>query len=261
VSRRKVRVYPSLVNIEELLGQWESDRPEAIRRLQIIRDLVGFDEILKPPSGLLTDAIRAYASGTALGAPMLPPSQRAQITADLDCIARGDLGFDDLVRKTVADVSNMKNEFKPGMERARVQTLADLNWESRSSEERRAVTFEAFWQAGAIHWAEGFAERVGLADACRHRGMDGLLHVRPVRLAVGSALSLVFAQTVGDDGQARHPHRGDGYDLWHAIMASAADVFVTGDGTLAQQLERVPLQDFKVRSSIRALLDDLAGSR
>jgi hypothetical protein len=75
-------------------------------------------------------------------------------------------------------------------------------------------------------------------------------------MAVGAALSLVFATTFGDGVQSRLPRRGDGYDIWHAITASVADIFVTGDLALAAQLQRVPLDGFRVVTSLRALLDD-----
>ncbi len=98
--------------------------------------------------------------------------------------------------------------------------------------------------------AEDFADRLGLADACRLRGLDGLLRLRTVRLSVGVALSLMFSQVL----QRREPHRSDGYDLWHATLASVADVFVTFDERLTGHLVRVPGDDgFRVVTTLRAL--------
>ncbi len=45
-------------------------------------------------------------------------------------------------------------------------------------------------------------------------------------------------------------------DLCHALLASAADVFVTGDERLASLLARVPLDSFRVVVSLDALLAD-----
>jgi hypothetical protein len=59
----------SIADVEELLGQWETNRGAAVRKLQIARDIVGFQEILKQPCDLLKDAFKAYAAGE------LPPSQ------------------------------------------------------------------------------------------------------------------------------------------------------------------------------------------
>src|SRR6266481_3568880 len=65
----------SVTNIEELLGQWKTERPAALRKLCLARDLVGFEKLLKPPNVLLEEAIRAYASETSPPSPFLPEDQ------------------------------------------------------------------------------------------------------------------------------------------------------------------------------------------
>jgi hypothetical protein len=71
-------------------------------------------------------------------------------------------------------------------------------------------------------------------DEVRVRGIDRLLNVRPVRLAAGAAASLAYAQTY----EGRGAKRGDGGDLLHAVLASAADRFVTDDENFAALLAR-----------------------
>jgi hypothetical protein len=88
--------------------------------------------------------------------------------------------------------------------------------------------------------------------ACRARGFNGLLDVRAMRLCVGALMSLIFAQIVGDGSQSRQPKLGDAYDLWHAILASVADVFVTYDKRFSELLKRVPI-GFHVFSSVPEL--------
>lgn len=97
------------------------------------------------------------------------------------------------------------------------RTRAELRRRTYSREERQTFTFEIYWTEAAPSWAEGFADRAGMGDACRARGLDGLLDVLPVRLAVGAALSLVFSQVRGE----LQPDPNDGYDLWHANRAPA----------------------------------------
>jgi len=50
-----------------------------------------------------------------------------------------------------------------------------------------------------------------------------------------------------------------GYDLWHTIQASVADVFVTRDERLVGLLARVPIEGFRVFTTVRQLLADLDG--
>jgi hypothetical protein len=244
-----------------LLGQWESEPAEALGRLQIMRDLVGFEVMLKQPSDLLADAIRAYAAGTAAPPLTLPARDRDALAAYLDRIMAGDAGLAAEVAGIVGTVRSMKDQSRAWMAEARAKALAEMKWESIPVEERRALTFKDFFASGAEHWAEALAEPLGVAEACRRNGLDGLLRVRAVRMCVGAMLSLVFAQVVGDGVQSRKPRRGDGYDVWHGVLASAADIFVTGDKALADQLDRVPVENFRVARSLRALLDDPAQAR
>ena len=90
VARGKIMVYPSVAGIDELLGQWETEPAEAVRRLQILYDLVGFDTMLKQPADLLADAILAYAAGTASPPRTLRGPEREILAAYLDRILRGD---------------------------------------------------------------------------------------------------------------------------------------------------------------------------
>jgi len=48
---------------------------------------------------------------------------------------------------------------------------------------------------------------------------------------------------------------GDRYDLWHAVRASVADVFVTLDQRLADHAACVPVEGFRVVTSLRDLVD------
>jgi hypothetical protein len=71
-----------------------------------------------------------------------------------------------------------------------------------------------------------------------------------VRCVVGAALSLIFSYVV----ENRVPAAGDGYDLWHAVLGSTADAFMTCDARLARNLSRIPVDDFHVVTSLAPLL-------
>jgi hypothetical protein len=263
IARRKIVAYPSIVDVEELLGQWETEPAEAVRRLQIMGGLVGFSPMLKQPVDLLDDAIRAYAAKIAPPSPTLRPRDDATVAEHLRRIVRGDRSLDPKITEVVAHVKKRKQEAHTMFAEARSQSHAQLNWDQLAPQDRKAFRFEDYFASNARPWAESFAKPLGqeVLGACQRRGLDGLTEVRPVRICVGAVLSLIFAQIVGDGVQSRKARRGDGDDLWHALSASVADVFVTGDRALTQQLQRVPVKDFRVVSSIRELLDDPALTR
>lgn len=55
--------------------------------------------------------------------------------------------------------------------------------------------------------------------------------------------------------QVRLAHRGDGYDIWHTILGSTAEVFVTFDQRLANHIARVPTLDGPELRVVRSVRD------
>jgi hypothetical protein len=70
-------------------------------------------------------------------------------------------------------------------------------------------------------------------------------------LGIDLRTCLVYSQVV----QGRHPDLGDEYDLWHAVLASVADVFVMLDQRLAGHVAWVRVEGLRVVTSLRDLVD------
>jgi hypothetical protein len=116
------------------------------------------------------------------------------------------------------------------------------------------MDFSHYWKRGAKVLAESLVKWPEVLEACRVRGIDGLLDQRSVRLCVGANISLVYAQ----DFKGRQPEAkramGDAWDMLHAVSASAADIFVTHDRAFTDVMKRVPINDFEVLG-LHGLLD------
>jgi hypothetical protein len=247
----------SPANIDELFGQLETDRLAMVSGLATMRTLVGFHGMLKQPRDILRDAIEAYAAGIKPPPVTLPESERRMIVAFLSDVIAGSVKHDNDLRRIVGDVDALKDQWLANMREAQRQVQADPDWGRRTRRERQTLAFSEYFAAGALDMADAFALPLGCAEACRQQGLAGLLEYRPVRLCVGVAKSQIYAQIIGTPGHRdlRLPARSDGYDIWHAILASTADVFVTFDERLADHVERVPgLDNFRVVRSIPALL-------
>jgi hypothetical protein len=258
--RGQLTVYPSVMDVEELLGQWETRRPEALLRLRKMRDTVGFGRMLKQPSDLLKEAILAYADGREASPVTFSSEHQTMLTRGLHGILDGDDDAEELVPRILADVRAIKSDFPRWWCNARDRVHEEFHWPAIPVEERR-LNFPAFFASGAAGWAEDFAASLGadVADACRARGLDGLLALRPLRLCIGASMALVFDTTFGDGVQLSEPKPGDSYDFWHAIAASAADIFVTDDRPFARRLKQLPVDAFRVVGSLCELLDLLEG--
>jgi hypothetical protein len=244
----------SLANIDELLGGLDSDRPATIRRLKLMRGLVGFHGMLKQPRDLLRDAIEAYAAGVEAPPVTLPEPERRKVVLFLADVLAGSTRHDQDLKQIVDGVGGLKGTWLASMLDAQRRALTDPELPPR--EVRWGITFEEFFDSVAQDLAEAFAESQGCADACRARGLACLVRVPAVRLCVGVSKSQIYAQLVGTPGQPdlRRPARSDGYDVWHAILASTAEVFLTLDSRLADHVERVPDVGVRVTTSVRDLL-------
>lgn len=123
---------------------------------------------------------------------------------------------------------------------------------TRSIGEERRIgrprSFSEFWDAHATARAEDLCEHYDVHKRCMERGLDGLLENRTVRLYVIYYLSFIYSKWFGEQrepGQVRDSESGD---FFHAVQASSADVFVTGDKRLRSWLTRVPVEGWEVLS-------------
>jgi len=242
-----------ICNLEEsAFAVWEKDLSLALRRLAVMRELAGFDNLLQQPSDVLDMAIRACAAGTLLQLPpLLPRAQRREIARRIREGIGNPAAFAPMVKKIVRGIEEQKENTRKVLAEGRDRTLAECRARF-GPRGLRNVSFDEFFQIESAHWAEEFARPQGLVDACRARGLDALLKVPTVRLTVGMNLSLVHALTVAE----RVPQGSDAYDIWHAIQASTADVFVTNDQRFLDHMSRIPgVTSLRTVKSLRELLD------
>jgi hypothetical protein len=259
VDRTDLTVYFGPHNAEELWGQWENDqtRSSVIRRLRVASRLTrGFRFFLKASRDVLGEAIAAYAGGFPAPSPMLPDPDRAKAIALLRWATLGgaadpDSPLHDLILEMLAGVKRSKDEFlgplKSGAEGfAKVERIVRAGLV-----DPKTPAVQQLWQRQAKGWAHEFARFHGIGDDCMNRGLEGLLDVRPLRLAIAAMIARSFAVIV-EGGKF---HRNDGYDMWHAVSAAPADTFVTFDRKLRSAIAIMPIESFHVVSSVRELLE------
>jgi hypothetical protein len=119
----------------------------------------------------------------------------------------------------------------------------ELGPELRELQSVERPTFEWFYDQKAVSLAEWLADSAGLLDTCRNRGIERLLKIPAIKMAVGASLSFVYA--AGFERRKEKP--SDSRDVLHATLAAAIDaVFVTHDTPLREcLLARVPLKGFR----------------
>jgi hypothetical protein len=244
------------VILDELVGELEKDRDAMIRKLKLLRDFGTFHGMLKQPADILREAIQTYAEGREPPTVTLPEDQRRALVRVLADVIAGSRRYEASLTEVFGGVTELKLGWLIHRQEAHQGTQSYEPWQRvRSEVSSRSVPFPVSFARGAVDFALAGAEPLGLADACRQRGVEGLISLPVIRLAAGVSLAQMYAELVGSQGQPRKPDRKDGYDLWHAILASTANLFVTFDKRLADHVERIPdLQTPRIVRSIKELL-------
>jgi predicted nucleic acid-binding protein len=239
-STKQILILLSAVNLDELLGALETASEEAVLpRIQRLLRLVDHRRILKDTAMLLTDDIRSYADSGRAAEPVLSGEDLLYASARLGALLLETSENSRIARLSVVHkAKEQKESFLLGMNDRYMDMLHD-------TEKIRGVSFEYLWHSQSLRTAEYYATRVGVLDDCRRRGIEGLLKIKGVRMAVGTALSYFYAKSLQKQPQA--VRIGDSRDLQHAVLAaSRADVFVTMDNRLRDLVARVPMDHLRV---------------
>jgi hypothetical protein len=230
VAAGRIAILLSVTLIEETLPVLKASPETAEAEKQLVIDLTDPKKVIKPHAELLRDDVVAYAKGEARPSPFTTefPGFLQFLTprrADLP----GLLGV-------VRDTQKQKLETQANFRRAKDSD--SQYFKTRHKGPR--PSFREYLDRHSLEMAKKLAGRFAVSHECRNRGFDGLLQIRSVKLYIGSGLSHAYAQIF----EGRAPKPGDSRDLHHAVLASAADSFVTQDTEFARILNRLQVEDF-----------------
>jgi hypothetical protein len=248
IKSQKLSILPGILAVDETVAN--QGRPEFIvPQLRLILELCDWDRIVKSPDILLTDDIRHFAFDGAAGHPFVEARLRDGL-----CDAMRTLLEDPAKLAQLRDLVRNARSQKEGFCQNVLELKRETQSEFHAAMEREGVcSFDDYFQKESGLVAGWLADHVGLGQQCRGRPLDEFLKVRSVRMAVGMALSYIWATNV-ENWKAKPSDSGD---LQHAIpAAAAAEIFVTHDSGLADVLRRVPLRGLGV-TTLKQLLNDL----
>jgi hypothetical protein len=232
---RQLSVPLSIHTLEEILLV-DKARPQwLVAQVKLTLSIASFRRLVKPCDQLLADDIRAYAARGEADRPYLGSEIQNVISAGISGLVETDgEDLDEEMMEALEETRQRRARFVSGIRRAREEirrTAKPLPGQ---------IAFEDYFREGAPILAERFAQGVGVLEACRERGIKGLLSLKSVRMAAGSVLSSMPAQTFEASSNG-----GASAEVHHAVSAAAvADTFVTVDKHLRQALARVPIEGF-----------------
>jgi hypothetical protein len=227
---RELSIRPSTHILADILLDRRA-RPELlVARIKLTLSLASFRQMVKPCAQLITDDVRSYATrGTA---------DRPYITADLQNTISD--GISELIE---TDGEELDQDMVAAFEAERSQPLRLQELLARKTEGEHPKSLDEYIELELPRMLEAYATNVGMIEACRSRGIDGLRTVRSVRAATSAVLSLEYGRGLNGRGV----NEGPAPDLRHVPCAAAvADTFVTENRDLREALSRVPLDNFEV---------------
>ena len=244
IESGKLSVPLSQLCLEEAFCTYETDPKVAKEIILHILSLSDWRKLLKHPKDHLVNDITCYAHAQKNILPYENNDGNLQYLPSL-------LGPTPHYRDLIKDIKEEKDNFRASIERAREKVLPIAS----QYKGKTSPSFTIYWDGLSEKFAEDLAERTGLLEECRKRGIKGLLEVRSVRLHVGASLSYIYSL----NHEKTEPHLGDSRDLLHAVSAAAVETFVTGDATLARILNRIPIDGLQVLK-IQDFLNKFFGS-
>jgi hypothetical protein len=240
-----LRIVLSFLNIEETLFIVQSQPERADARVRLILELCDKHLVAIGQEEIMNNDIRAYAHGTPRVSPFMPLDP--WIEFNVRSIAKPSGNVVQELEGILLDTRQAKNAFLDFLIKGRAQVIP-----AADSIGAKGYPFENYWTNNAGWLAEGLAKRARAQAKVSQRGVDGLLKVKSVALAVGANLSLIYSHHF----ENRTPAPGDSRDILHAVVASTAEAFVTNDGRLETALARIPIDGFRVMS-LQAFLKGL----
>ena len=233
VRSDKIRILSSAAVIEETVLAVLDSEKEALARLQLIRRLAKRKRIIKSPDQILRGDIVAYSQNVKLPSHYISPPQDL-----IQVVVNGRAGYLETLHRKASDTQKRTDNFYVEINKAFRSSVESAG----TSKESTKQSFEDYWRERSIPFVEQLATSANVLDACKKRGLEGLLEVRSIRLVTVAQLALGYAATgdlpVTEPEQSRY--------IQQAVIASAVDAFVTHDQWLADALRRVEVKDFQV---------------
>jgi hypothetical protein len=248
ISDGKISILRSVTLVEEILPAINASDPElANRKKQLLMELTDPSKLVKYHTELLRDDLNAFVNGTGLPSPFT--DEFPNILDELTPQASEVMVQKEVLRQT----KEQKELVKQGFKDAKKESLVAIEELIGGKYKTQPGDWKRFVELGLPGYVHELIEKLGLPDECKETVVDGVLKIRSLRIYIMSSLSYVYAHTF----EGYEPHTGDSRDLHHAVLASAADVYVTQDAKVRTIMKRVDVPGFEVMA-LQNLLQKIA---
>jgi hypothetical protein len=225
--------------------------PRAARQLERMLKWCDRRRTVTAPQWLLAQSVLSYSGHRArveefLDREQLDQQVERELTDwDGDCSPRSTFW-----QAIASDAQREREGFRTSF----TNLLQELGPRDRFAPGARPPTLAEFWNEHKYRVARTFVDSVGeelkqagLWERCGERGIDGLLDLKCISLAVGATIAHMYAHFYNDGQQIPKIKQSEVADVRHAIAASVAEVFVTNDWRrFGRRLWALPIKDLRI---------------
>lgn len=244
VESGKIMIPASYTVIEETVPIIRASEERYEQHIQTVLSLVDKDRIIKPHNQLIREDCLSYA----LGQPLTPRTEATPTHF------RGVLNLS-INRDDLKVLTDEIHDFYTKLAAKSQDQFDDLLDEMRRMGLSGYNNFQAAWDALSLVIVEGVVSRLPRIPKrlCRKRGIKHMLNIKSIRVGTIYYCWFYYSHWLKTDGKPGKVQESEAGDFFHAICASAADVFVTQEsknkyGRLPFILSQVPIPKFSVMS-------------
>jgi hypothetical protein len=229
---RELSIRLSVHTLAEILLAHKVSPQGLAAQIKLTLSLANSRTLIKPCEQLLRDDIQSYAARGEADRPFLRGDTQNAISAGLAELIESDgEELEDEFAEVLQESQQQKQQFLAMLEQAR-HMLPSI-----AGQVAERMSFDQYFETAAKSAVEVLAGYVGAGDACRRRGLEGLLHIKSVRMSLIAALGSSYTSANPASPASIH----------HAVSAAAvADRFVCDDILTRQLLSRAPNDNFEV---------------
>jgi len=189
VSSGQLSIAVSPINIQETFAAFRR-RPEvAITQLLLMRSLCDWDRLAKHSTSILKDDVDHFAfNGERSNTPYEDSRQAAHVRSMLQQIIDGQIRIEKL-EPVIDEDRDHKSGFLVMVKEAKAAIAAQLEGLEALGD---IPTFQEFFEENAGEYVRAFVETFSSGEACKQRGLDGLMKIPSVRALIGVGMSFMY---------------------------------------------------------------------
>jgi hypothetical protein len=243
VQSQSVLIPASITLFEETIRVLRESDEKYDQHIKTVFGLIHRPQMVKPPNQLLRDDCCSYAEG-------LPYQRMTATPAKLKDILD--------VSKNREDLLALGDEITQRFQESAQNITKGLLAAKDAGEGRNVGTPDDFgevWNGLSITMIEGVLSQVPrpIRRLCKKHGFKNMLRIKSIRLYTIYYAWLIHSGWFGVQGDPRKMKEGDVGDFFHAVQASAADIFVTQESKdkrdrLPFILNQIPTEAFRIMS-------------